>query len=955
MMMEAREHEERLWTRRVRVAALLGTALLLAACPAPFDVDVASRVTDAAAPALSVESPEDGSSYPATVVVEGSVDDGAGAVEQVTYEVLGSSISGAAVVSDDGGFSFSFPTSSLSGSITVEIAARDWNGNETTATLSLVDEGQIPSFRAEIGSGAVTLRWDDIPFSTRYDVYYTADGSLPSSDYGSALPDVSSPYTLDGLRNGAMHVFVLRSVSSEGEDNVSAPLYAIPSSELTVQPVVEPGYEEMRLVWPELSAADSYEVWRSNQIGGTYRQISGTLAANQFTDRQVVPGTTYYYRVRPSIENALTSGPTGGAASPFAAYTNPLVGKQQLETYSWTLGTRGRYAFVRVSDDYGDDGFTIRSFDTSNPVVPYLADKLTLPSYPNDGVIVGDYLYVASEDGITVVDVSDPEDMSIVSTEPTGLPTPAVGLDYAAGYLYVAVRASGGQDAALEVVDLSDPTEPQRLASPRYTLADHSLTGVSVAADADRVAVYGFDDSTNSSDYALTVLATDLSNPASFSLAWRRYANARVKDVASDGSTFYVARGSTGFTALDAASATGPATLTASSDNVVDVALYRSGWAVLTDAGREELRIVDISDPGGLREVHAIATGEILYDSVSDGRYVYSTVDARDLLVHDIRYPVGGQIVETVTTTNVARDLEVRGDLLLAATDAGLSVLDLSNPAAGYSDLAIGGLRAVAYGGDYAFASTGSSIRVVDLSSYPTLELATDAAASVGFVQDLALRGDYLLAADGDDGLRILDTTAIDDMRPTTLPVTFGWPVDVVETDGTYAYVAGYDTLYSTGGIAVVDLSDPFVPVVTDSTGAATWLHGMDYQDGYLYVVYHATSSERWLRIYDVSDPRSITYVGGLEGGTALSGNDSTLADARVEVDGTYAYVSTEEGPVHVVDVSDPTSPVLADTLASGDFAETARVDLVPWGARLIVAERSGVGGSTHLVNLFVD
>src|SRR6056297_2886395 len=152
----------------IRLVLIALAGLVVTACGQPFDTDLMTQVSDRSAPAISIVTPRNGSSYAAVVLVEGTISDSVtdggepGQAVMVDYQVLSTSISGSTTIADDGTFSFSFETTGLSGSLTVRIAATDWNANEHEELITLVNEGAVPSFMAVPGNQTVTLSWDDV-------------------------------------------------------------------------------------------------------------------------------------------------------------------------------------------------------------------------------------------------------------------------------------------------------------------------------------------------------------------------------------------------------------------------------------------------------------------------------------------------------------------------------------------------------------------------------------------------------------------------------------------------------------------------------------------------------------------------------------------------------------------------------------------------------------------------
>jgi hypothetical protein len=180
-----------------------------------------------------------------------------------------------------------------------------------------------------------------------------------------------------------------------------------------------------------------------------------------------------------------------------------------------------------------------------------------------------------------------------------------------------------------------------------------------------------------------------------------------------------------------------------------------------------------------------------------------------------------------------------------------------------------------------------------------------------------------------------------------------------VAVSGNYAYVAGAQ------GLVVLDMKNPSAPVEVGSCALGKRDNGTTEQEAvfdikvrgsYVYVL-----ADGGLNIYDASSPQSVSrlklYSGGVgyqsEGGFELVGNyaviswlspgldivdisnpnaanlpsdsDSTFFGGDVALAGRYAYIATKmPNAIKVVDVGDPSTPVVATVLLDDIPAEVA-------------------------------
>lgn len=149
---------------------------------------------------------------------------------------------------------------------------------------------------------------------------------------------------------------------------------------------------------------------------------------------------------------------------------------------------------------YYADGDGVGSYDISDPENPVpLSTDLVLPGNSDQMIVAGDRIYVASLGaGISIVDASDPSDLSELSSLDIG----SVGSSHIvlAGTTLYAAHLDG-----VTLVDVSDPEDPVAIGEYARERA-HALS-----VRGDRLFVFG--DDTNSSDVPF-LSVVDVSDPA---------------------------------------------------------------------------------------------------------------------------------------------------------------------------------------------------------------------------------------------------------------------------------------------------------------------------------------------------------------------------------------------------------------------------------------------------------
>ena len=144
--------------------------------------------------------------------------------------------------------------------------------------------------------------------------------------------------------------------------------------------------------------------------------------------------------------------------------------------------------------------------------------------------------------------------------------------------------------------------------------------------------------------------------------------------------------------------------------------------------------------------------------------------------------------------------------------------------------------------------------------------------------------------ADGSRGVDVLDIS--DPLNPSRITLV-ATPDDArfVSLDNNLLYVAA-----NNAGLLVYDISDPSLPTLVgtyDTPGAA---YVVQLHDGIAYV-----AANSFVRLLDVSEPGSIVEIGAVDVDLAWD----------LTVDFPHVYVPNGESGLAVIDVSDPTNPVI--------------------------------------------
>ena len=258
----------------------------------------------------------------------------------------------------------------------------------------------------------------------------------------------------------------------------------------------------------------------------------------------------------------------------------------------------------------------------------------------------------------------------------------------------------------------------------------------------------------------------------------------------------------------------------------------------------------------------------------------------------------------------------VVGNYVYAINDAGLRVIDVTDPAApvemgfcGYPG--VGSARAVAAAGHYVYVAyytyvddedNSGLLQVIDVANPAApVEIGRYRTAKWIDIYDVAVSGSYAYVAD-DVGLGVIDVT--NPQSPTEAGhLNLWWTGDDqssrdVAVAGNYAYVVEAAHHWRTGlqgGIWVISIANPVVPTqVWFQHWVRTAMTDVAIADSYAYIAH--TSG---LQVIDVTDPAAPVVLGhyGVPWASAVA------------VAGRYAYVASGAG-LSAIGVGDPAAPV---------------------------------------------
>lgn len=455
--------------------------------------------------------------------------------------------------------------------------------------------------------------------------------------------------------------------------------------------------------------------------------------------------------------------------------------------------------------------------------------------------------------GIAAVDISNPQDLQLISTL-TGIGEPLdVAIDANAQYAFVAAGSLG-----LQVVDITDPAamtlEGNGLGSPSISYASRIALVPDAQGDAELALVA---DGTR-------LHAIDVRDPAAPALL-------ASYDIGNDG--------------INSLALVGDAVLVGSYLQLVVLDL-----AQFLDGDGQTNSFVAI--PNTLQINNTVGAIEVV------GTTAYLAISYDRIYAYDVSDVASIGLLGSVAIEHYASNISVAGNRLYTSLSnegySATAVIDITDPAnlQEVDRLPLSGDSAVV-GGHLVVASGDDRVGLVTVDAATPGPQVVASVGSFGADPLVAIAGTTLWQVNANDGLSSYDITdPLDPQLLDTLDVSAlgGSPIDI-EVVGNYAYIST-----SAPSLVIVDIADPANLAVVGSPFTLSDYPGALAPFGQGASRYIAVGAGFGVDLINVTTPATPTLV------QSVPINDTTY-DLAVSPDGLTAYVAGNSG-IHVIDLT---------------------------------------------------
>jgi hypothetical protein len=492
---------------------------------------------------------------------------------------------------------------------------------------------------------------------------------------------------------------------------------------------------------------------------------------------------------------------------------------------AFDIAVQGDYAYLACLDD------GLRIVNVSNLDSPFSVGHLD-SSHATSVAVSGNYAYVggASPVGIAVVDVSDPTSpQAVASITATGYITE---LKIKGNRLY-----SAGPGGSMSVTDISDPLNP-------VTLWPALAYAVGFDVQGDIVYIAGEWDGLTVLDISSPEIPVSLGNFHDPSGYW-------LNDVAVADGYAYLANGGSGMIVVDLATMQEVAT--------IDSLIFAFGVEIVGNLlymnyGDPEcpLAVIDITNPLSPQTLGIYYPPEDIRDFDVVGNLVYVADNYHGLRVVDASEPA---VPEEIASYNrYGHNLEVItvGSLAYVHETTNLTILDVTDPqnprelgyyetVYGSNDFEIEGNTAFFIGDVYEY------LTAVDISDPTHPEFVGALSADYDNPFQLVIHDHYAYIVE-DEGIRIIDVADPANMTEANFYSSAIGNAKIT-IDGQFLYIADD---FNDNRILALDLADPTDPIPIGSWETGDFCRAFAVANGALFV----SVADR-VEIYDSSNPQT--------------------------------------------------------------------------------------------------
>jgi hypothetical protein len=491
--------------------------------------------------------------------------------------------------------------------------------------------------------------------------------------------------------------------------------------------------------------------------------------------------------------------------------------------------------------------------------------------YTCDIAVEDGFVYIAANLKLYIVDVSPPESASIVNTIQTI--SGKFAIDVSGGYVFIADTLP---EPALKIIDIDPPEQAQLIKTVELTCG--------VVKDMKTWNGYAY---VAGSEQCLQIVDIE---------------------------------------PLESAAITGEIEMSGTPLRM-DIS---EGYAfVETDElSNDKINIIELNPPDSGTIIKFLYTSGASRSLAASGGYLFETAYDKGIKIIDIDPIMSASEIGAIYTVNDPRGIAVSGDYAYVADCyQGLKIIDVSTPESSWVVSAVETSKqaaAVTYASGYAYLSEATDgLKFIDVSQPGSPVIVNSFNYDPSFeVYDSAVCGDYAYFVDQEEGVHIFNIDPPELAQWAGYVETGGEAYGIAASNG-HAYIANYhssieildtepieaaEVINSIAGshikvassgdylfascvtaLKIIDISDPYSPLVINIVDDIDSVFGLAVYGGYAFTVGHSD----WMHIIDIYPPETAHVVKSYQ---------KTWLDPRyIDVTHSIACVSDYSGKLWII------------------------------------------------------
>lgn len=276
-------------------------------------------------------------------------------------------------------------------SINVVHSKKGYSGDSKSVSGKTLKQVVITSAQGKT-STSLSLKWEKVTGIDGYQIYRTTAKNGTYKKIATVKGESNTSYKDTGLEKGKSYYYKIRvykksgTVTETGSSSEALKAWTVKQAEISGIKVA--GGTKIIISWSQVDKASGYAVYRKASGDNSFTKIKkiSSKSTVSYTDENVTPGTTYYYKV---CANSNITGNVIGKGDDSIAWKVPLLAAGTISSVS--LGSAGTLtiSWAKVSNA---SGYQL-AYATSESGTYTQVAKTSSTSYTHSGLTSGNTYY----------------------------------------------------------------------------------------------------------------------------------------------------------------------------------------------------------------------------------------------------------------------------------------------------------------------------------------------------------------------------------------------------------------------------------------------------------------------------------------------------------------------------------------------------------------------------------